>query len=162
MAEPRESRGFRDFKVNRASKGNPVWLVQPVPLELLVQLVHQDPAPAVKIYWNGWTYKMPITPKVLADGQVAATKTVIYTVPAATNAVIRTVAFVNVAATTETVQLYVTPSGGTSRKFSRATIGPDEFAHEEDIGTLETGDALEAETNNATSVDFSVMGVEET
>lgn len=104
---------------------------------------------------------MAITPKILADGQVAAVKTTIYTVPVATTAVIRTVAFVNVAVTTETVQLYYKPSGGTSRKFSQAQIAANEFAHEEDIGTMEAGDELEAETTNATSVDFTVMGVEE-
>lgn len=106
---------------------------------------------------------MPTTPKSLATGQVAAAKATIYTVPAATQAIIRTVAFVQTGGVpTETVQLYVKESGGTSRKFSRAVIATNEFAHEEDIGTLEAGDELEAETTNAASVDFSVMGVEVT
>lgn len=104
---------------------------------------------------------MASTPKILANGQVAAVKTTIYTVPVGANAIIRTVTFVNVGGVTETIQLYVKPSGGTSRKFSRALLLADEFAHEEDIGTLEAGDELEAETTNAASVDFTVMGVDQ-
>ena len=103
---------------------------------------------------------MATTPKSLATGQVAAAKATIYTVPAATQAIIRTVSFVHVAGGTQTVQLYVKESGGTSRKFSRAVITTDEFAHEEDIGTLDPADELEAETTNAASVDYTIMGVE--
>jgi len=104
---------------------------------------------------------MPSTPKILANGQVASAKTTIYTVPVNLHAIIRTVTFVNVGGVTETVQLYVKAFGGTSRKFSRALLLADEFAHEEDIGTLEQGDELEAETTNAASVDFTVMGVDQ-
>jgi hypothetical protein len=46
--------------------------------------------------------------------------------------------------------------------FSRAQLEVNEFAHEEDIGTLDAADELEAETTNAASVDFSVHGVEVT
>lgn len=100
------------------------------------------------------------TPKILANGQVAAAKTTIYTVPAATQAIIRTVSFNHVASGTQTVILYVKKSAGTSRVFSRAQLEVNEFAHEEDIGTLDAADELEAETTNATSVDFCVMGVD--
>lgn len=102
------------------------------------------------------------TPKILAEGQVTAAKGTIYTVPASKQAIIRTVAFTHVAGATQTVQLYVKKSGSTSRKFSRAQIATNEFAHEEDIGTLSAGDELEAETTSATSVDFSIHGVEVT
>jgi hypothetical protein len=103
---------------------------------------------------------MPTTPKLLADGQVAVAKTTIYTTPAARHAIIRDVAFGNVGGLTETVILYVKKSAGTSRFFSRAQLDPNEFAHEEDIETLDAGDELEAQTTNAASVDFAVMGVE--
>lgn len=105
---------------------------------------------------------MATTPKILANGQVASSKTTIYTVPALSQAIIRTVTFVQVSGSTQIVILYVKKSAGTSRVFSRAQLEANEFAHEEDIGTLDTGDVLEAETTNATSVDFSVMGVEVT
>lgn len=102
------------------------------------------------------------TPQILAEGQVAAAKGTIYTVPIGKNAIIRTVAFTHVAGATQTVQLYVKKSGSVSRKFSRAQIAANEFAHEEDIGTLSAADELEAETTSATSVDFSIHGVEVT
>jgi hypothetical protein len=105
---------------------------------------------------------MTNTPKLLAEGQVPAIKGTLYTVPANTKAIIRTVTFANVAATTEIVNLYVKQSGGTSRRISRAQISINEFAHEEDIGTLEPGDEIEAYTTNATSVDYTVHGVEQT
>jgi len=100
------------------------------------------------------------TPKLLADGQLAAAKATIYTVPVGLQAIIRNVAFGNVGGVTENLNLYVKKSGSVSRLFSRAQLDLDEFAHEEDIGTLNAGDELEAETTNATSVDFSVHGVE--
>lgn len=100
------------------------------------------------------------TPKVLAEGQLAAAKATIYTVPVGLQAIIRNVAFGNVGGVTENLNLYVKKSGSTSRLFSKAQLDMDEFAHEEDIGTLDAGDELEAETTNATSVDFSVHGVE--
>ncbi len=105
---------------------------------------------------------MPTTAKLLAEGQLPAAKGTIYTVPAATQAIIRDVAFGNVGGLTEMLKLYIKKSGGTSRLFSRAQLDLDEFAHEEDIGTLDAGDELEAETTNATSVDFSIHGVEAT
>jgi hypothetical protein len=105
---------------------------------------------------------MTTTPKILADGQLASSKTTIYTVPASSQAIIRTVSFTHVAGGTQTVILYVKKISGISRVFSRAVLLANEFAHEEDIGTLDTGDVLEAETTNAASVDFTVMGVEVT
>jgi hypothetical protein len=103
---------------------------------------------------------MATTPSILADGQLASSKTTIYTVPASTKAIIRTVVFSHVSGGTQTTILYVKPSGGTSRVFSRAVLATNEFSHEDDIGTLDTGDQLEAQSTDASSVDFSVMGVE--
>jgi hypothetical protein len=105
---------------------------------------------------------MATTPKILADGQVAAAKATIYTVPVGAHAIMRTVTFSQVAGGTQAVILYVKKSAGTSRVFSRAELATAEFAHEEDIGTLDAGDELEAETTDVASVDFSVMGVEVT
>jgi hypothetical protein len=105
---------------------------------------------------------MATTPKILAEGQLPAAKGTLYTVPAATHAIIRTVTFNQVAGGSQTVILYIKKSGSTSRVFSRAVLGTSEFAHEEDIGTLDTGDIIEGETTNAASVDYAVMGVEVT
>lgn len=103
---------------------------------------------------------MPTTPNILANGLVAAAKATLYTVPAATQAIVRTVTFTHVASGTQTVILYVKKAAGTSRVFSRAVLATNEFAHEEDIETLGPADEIEAETTNAASVDYSIMGVE--
>lgn len=105
---------------------------------------------------------MATTPKILAEGQVPNVKGTAYTVPAATQAIIRTVSFNQVAGVTQTVILYVKKFGSTSRVFSRVVLAANEFAHEEDIGTLDDGDEIEMETTSAASVDYSIMGVEVT
>lgn len=101
---------------------------------------------------------MSTTPKILASGQVAAVKGTIFT--ATTTTIVRLVTFVHVSGGTQDVVLYVKKSAGTSRVVSRAELEINEFAHEEDIITLEAGDTLEAATTNATSVDFVVTGAE--
>lgn len=103
---------------------------------------------------------MATVPKIIADGQVAAAKASVYVVPGGKQAIIRTVSFSNVTATVQTVLLYVKRSGSTSRLFSRAVLSANEFAHEEEIGTLGPGDEIEMATTNAASVDFTIMGVE--
>lgn len=101
-------------------------------------------------------------PKILGEGQVAAATTAIYTCPAATKAIIRTVSFNHVAGAIQTVNLWVKKSGSSLRRFSRAVLDVNEFAHEEDIGTLDAGDALHADSTNAASVDYTVHGIEQT
>lgn len=105
---------------------------------------------------------MTNTPKLLGEGQLLASKSTIYTVPADTRTIIRTITLAHVAGGTQTINLYVKTSGGTSRRVSRAVIETDEFAHEEDIGTLEPGDEIEADSTNAASTDYTIHGVEQT
>lgn len=105
---------------------------------------------------------MANTPKLLAEGQLLASKGTLYTVPASTRTIIRTITLAHVAGGTQTINLYVKKSGGTSRRVSRAVIDTDEFAHEEDIGTLEPGDEIEGDSTNATSTDYTIHGVEQT
>lgn len=103
---------------------------------------------------------MASTPKILAEGQLGAAKGTLYTVATSRQVIMRTVSFNHVAGGTQTVILYVKKSGSTSRQFSRAILLTNEFAHEEDIGTLDAGDSIEAQATDASSVDYTVMGVE--
>jgi len=105
---------------------------------------------------------MATTGKILANGQLPAAKGTLYTVPAATRAIIRNVTLAHVAGAIQTIVLYVKKSAGTSRKIGQAMITTGEFAHEEGIETLDAGDELEGETTNAASVDYAVLGVEQT
>lgn len=105
---------------------------------------------------------MATAPKILANGQLASTKSTLYTVPGATTAIIRTVTFCHVSGGSQDVVFYVKKSGGSSRVFSRVTLGTNEYAHEDSIGTLDAGDILEAQSTDANTVDYTVMGVENT
>lgn len=104
---------------------------------------------------------MATTGKILANGQLPAAKGTLYTVPAATRAIIRNVTLAHVAGGIQTVVLYIKKSASTSRKIAQAKIDTGEFAHEEGIETLEAGDEIEGETTNAASVDYSIHGVEQ-
>lgn len=101
-------------------------------------------------------------PSILAEGQVDAAKSTIYAVPSSTQAIIRTITFAHVAGGVQAVTLYVKKSGSVSRVFSRTELSSSDFSHEEAIGTLDAGDEIEAETTDAASVDFTVMGVQVT
>ncbi len=105
---------------------------------------------------------MATTGKILANGQLPAAKATLYAVPALTRAIIRNVTLAWVANGTQTAILYVKKSGGTSRKVGQTMMMTDEFSHEEGIETLEAGDEIEGETTNAASVDFAILGVEQT
>lgn len=106
---------------------------------------------------------MAITIKTLADGQLAAAKATIYTCPASTTAIVRLITYVNTGANV-TVNLYVKPSGGTSRRIiPMAMVLLAGYLMEEDqVITLEAGDVLEGDASIATQVDFTVGGVERT
>ena len=100
------------------------------------------------------------TPKLLAEGQLAVSKTAMYTVPGATSAYVRTIKLFNTNVLTQTINVYV--STGTSRQTYRISLAQNETAYMDDRITLETGDLIEADTTTATAVDFTVHGVEET
>ena len=97
----------------------------------------------------------------LADGQVATTTGAIYTVPASTVAVLRSVSFFNTNATTQTLNVYVTRSGGTRRQIFQASMDQNTslaLLSEGETLALSTGDVLEADTTTATAVDYLVTG----
>lgn len=103
---------------------------------------------------------MPINGKVLADGQMATTKTAMYTVPAATTAYIRNINLFNTNAAEQTIIIYLNTSG-TSRQIARIILAQNESAHLLDLGeciVLEAADVLEGLTTTATAVDFVVLG----
>ena len=102
------------------------------------------------------------TPKVLAEGQLATTKTTLFTAVAATY--VKSLTLFNDNAAEQTVIVYVRPAS-TSRKIRRFVLAQNEHANAIDPGEiilLETGDLIEAQTTTASAVDFVLMGVEET
>ncbi len=105
---------------------------------------------------------MATTGKILANGQLPAAKNTLYTVPPLTRAIIRNVTLSHFANGTQTVILYIKKSGGTSRKIGQCMIGASEFANEDGVETLDAADEIEGESTNAASVDYAILGVEQT
>ena len=101
------------------------------------------------------------TAKLLGEGQLAAATAAIYTVPGATTAYVRTIKFFNTNAATQTVNVYIDGSG-TNRQTYTFQLAVNESAEIDDRITLEAADLIEADSTNATSVDYTIHGVEET
>ena len=104
---------------------------------------------------------MAFSAGTLADGQVATSAGAIYTVPASTVAVLKFVNFYNTNAATQTLNVYITRSGGTRRQLIKQTLIQDQslaLLSEGETLTLSAGDALEADTTTATAVDYIVSG----
>jgi len=104
------------------------------------------------------------TVSLLADGQLAGAKAAIYTVPAATRVIVSTITLVNENAANRTVNLYILPSGGASRRILPVDMpleAESMWIHSDEF-TLGPGDAIEGDASVAADVDYTISGVEET
>jgi hypothetical protein len=99
--------------------------------------------------------------KLLANGQLPNVKGTLYTCPALTTVIIKTVSYVNTGAALS-VNLYVTKAAGTSRRVipNNMTLGTDFSMLYDDEITLEAGDYIDGDATNATQVDYTINGVE--
>lgn len=100
--------------------------------------------------------------KSLADGQLAAAKATLYACPADTTAIIKTITYVNTDSSARTVNLYVKPSGGTSRRIipNNMTLGIGYMMAWDNEITLEAGDVIEGDASAVNVVDYTISGVE--
>lgn len=95
------------------------------------------------------------------EGQLAASKGTLYTTPAATRVILKTVTFVNTSGSAVTVNLYL--KNATSRR-----IIPKDYSlaagaqMQQDFGdvALLTGDLIEGDASSATTVDYWISLVE--
>lgn len=107
---------------------------------------------------------MAFTATVMGEGQLAASKTAVYTVPASTSAYVKFINVFNTNTSNETIIFYIN-TNGTSRKWRQLVLEANESATLLDDGAslqLEAADIIEAETTTALKVDYVVTGVEET
>jgi len=100
--------------------------------------------------------------KYLADGQLAVAKGTLYTCPASTQTIIKTITLVNTDSSARTVNLYV--STGTSRRIIPVdmSLGIGYSLIFDDELTLEAADLIEGDASAATVVDYYIAGIEET
>ncbi len=105
---------------------------------------------------------MTVAIKSLADGQLAATKGTIYTTPTSKQTVINRVRLVNTNSTTESVNLYLKTSGGSSRNLIPVDtqLKAGYLLVMDDVVTMEAADVIEGDTTTADKVNYIVSGAE--
>ncbi len=97
--------------------------------------------------------------KALGDGQLAAAKGTLYTVPGATTAAAK-VTLVNTDASARTINIYVNKTG-TSRRISPKDMNMLAGASwTSPLQTLEAADLIEGDASAATVVDYTINGFE--
>lgn len=98
------------------------------------------------------------------SGQLAASQTPIFTVPALTVSYIKQVFLFNTDAADQTIQLWIDDGGG-ARKWHRLVLAENEstdiLEHGETI-TLPAGSTIEAVSTDGSVVDFVVTAINET
>ena len=109
---------------------------------------------------------MAVTPKTLAAGQLPASKTTLYTVPGATQALL-TITLVATGASDRNANLYLKRSGGTSRRIipKDMLMNPGDAAYLDHQGrpyALSAGDEIEGDASAASEVDYTIDGMEKT
>lgn len=96
----------------------------------------------------------------LADGQVATTTGTVYT-SQDVYTMIRSWCFFNTNAITQTLNIYMTRSGGTRRQLYQVSLNQFQSFDIDTAGEvlcMSPGDILEADTTTATAVDYMITG----
>ena len=101
--------------------------------------------------------------KALGEGQLPAATGVLYTVPASTQTIIKTMIFVNTNVAVRTINIFL-KTGGTNRRIVPKDLSlKAQYLMETDQEyTLEAGDTVEGDASAASSIDFTIHGIEET
>jgi hypothetical protein len=106
---------------------------------------------------------MAITIKNLAHGQLANSKGTIYTVPASTTTVVKSIILVNTNTTAEAVNLYYYKATASRRLIPVALSLAASYSLTFECNiTMDTGDLIQGDTTTASKVDFTISGVERT
>ena len=100
--------------------------------------------------------------KSLAGGQLTNSKATLYTVPASTTTIIKTITYVNIDSSARTVNLYIKPSGSNSRRIipMNMTLGIGYMMAEDEELTLGTADEIEGDASVDNVIDYTINGVE--
>ena len=100
--------------------------------------------------------------KLLGEGQLAVATAVIYTVPGATQTIIKTITLVNTDSVPRTVNLFIKGAATNRRIIPKDTsLGAGFLLETDQEYTLEAGDTIEGDASAVTIVDFTIHGVEE-
>ena len=104
------------------------------------------------------------TIKQLANGQLPNSIGDLYTTPAVTQTIVKNIILVNTGGTAEIVNLYMLKASGTARRLipKDCSLGAGFQLTMDDEVTLGAGDKIQGDTTTATTVDFTISGVEQT
>jgi hypothetical protein len=104
---------------------------------------------------------MPYVGASLADGQLPDTVGTLFTATVST--IIRSFDVFNDGSARQDVVVYILRDGSTTRKVGRADLREGEFAEvlsDGKVWVLSANDSIQAETDNANQVDFTITGAE--
>ena len=102
------------------------------------------------------------TTKQLANGQLPVSIGTLYTVPASTSTIVKSITLVNTDTVTRTVNLYI--STGTARRIipkDLSLLAGESFRVDE-VFTLEATHLIRGDASAASVVDYVISGVQET
>lgn len=109
---------------------------------------------------------MAYTPKRLYTGQPASTATTLYTAPASTTTIIKSITMVNTTAGSANVSVSIVPSGDTAstanRIISSLPLAGNATVMFENIGMMNTGDFISALQGTTSAISVHISGVEVT
>jgi hypothetical protein len=105
------------------------------------------------------------TPLPLMVGQLPTSQGNIAVCPSGTNYYVKQIFLFNKNVATQTIFLYLLPSGGVAGTWHRLVLAQNESAHVLEDGesvTLTAGDAIQSVTTTGSAVDYTITGVQET
>ena len=105
---------------------------------------------------------MAFTIVALAEGQLPAATAALYTSPALTTTIVKSIVFTNTDVVGRIINLYIN-SAGTPRRITPKDLSLDAgyMGVCDDIYTLSAGDTIEGDADAATIVDYVINGVQE-
>lgn len=103
---------------------------------------------------------MPDNYKVLAQGQPGVATAAIYTVPGATQSIVRSIVIVNTDAAPRTVDLFVNGSAEANRILPTTTLAVGERIELNTIICLAAANTIQAKADVAAKVTISFFGLE--
>lgn len=104
----------------------------------------------------------PFTPQT---GQLPTSQANLIICPPGTNYYLKQFILFNHNAASQSIQLFIVPSGGTARNLPQLTLAQNESAQvldEAESITLTPGDAIQGMTTTAAAVDYTFTGIQET
>ena len=106
---------------------------------------------------------MTVRIKALADGQLASSKETLYTTPASTETIVKSISLTNTSSSMVEVNLYIQRDGTNSRRIcpKDMELAARHTYIDDKVHTLEAADLVEGDASSGSVIDYAVSGVQE-